>query len=74
MTRYEALVDGVLWQGGKGYTSYSFGNKPTRAQVIAKCGDFQEVTRIRLHRIVTTQTNDVPFAVDTEDAIEQARR
>jgi hypothetical protein len=48
MTQYIATVTGILWEGGKGFTHYGFDHRPTRAEVIAKSGDFSQVTHIRL--------------------------
>lgn len=51
---YKATVRGIIWDGGRGYTSYTFGHLPTRAEVLAKSGDFQLVTGISLKRTTTT--------------------
>lgn len=52
---WTAKVYGVTWAGYKASTEYSFGgHRPTRTQVLAKSGDFQNVTRVELRAVTTT--------------------
>ena len=55
-TEYQASVRGTIWQGGEGCTSYKFDHKPTRAEVMAKAGDFEQVTAITLMQKITKVT------------------
>lgn len=52
--QYTAKVYGITWAGYAASTKYTFYRQPTRAEVMAKAGDFQSVTRIYLTRMVTT--------------------
>lgn len=53
MTRFTAKVYGHTWAGYKGFTEYDFAHQPTRAEVIARAGDFENVTRVELFRTDT---------------------
>lgn len=53
MTRYEVKVSGIIWNGTKAYTHYTFNQHPTRAEVLEQAGDFQQVKRIQVTRIET---------------------
>lgn len=55
---YTATVSGIAWAGYKASTAYGFTHRPTRAEVMARAGDFQQVTRIGLLHTQTTVTRD----------------
>ena len=56
-TSYDVKVSGLAWAGYKASTEYHFDHKPTRAEVLAKAGDFQSVSRIQVtERILTLNT------------------
>jgi len=55
-TKYTAKVSGVIWLGCKASTQYDFPSLPTRADVLAKAGDFQHVTKIQVTATQTTIT------------------
>jgi hypothetical protein len=61
-TSYDVKVAGIIWDGGKGYTTYRFDRQPTRAEVLAKAGDFQKVTRIQVTERVLTLNSRVGLA------------
>jgi hypothetical protein len=52
--RYTAKVNGLAWAGYKASTEYEFPHLPTRADVLARSGDFQHVTRVSVTRTTTT--------------------
>jgi hypothetical protein len=51
---YTAVVNGIAWAGYKASCEYHFSHHPTRAEVIAKSGDFQEVTRVKIIKRTVT--------------------
>ena len=56
-TSYDVKVSGLAWAGYKASTEYHFDHKPTRAEVLAKAGDFQSVSRIQVtERTLTLNT------------------
>lgn len=55
MITFTAKVYGIAWAGYKASTKYVFYHKqPSRAEIKAKAGDFQNVTRIHLIKTTTT--------------------
>jgi len=52
-TKWTAKVWGVVWQGHRASTEYEFNHLPTRADVLARSGDFQHVTRIEATKTQT---------------------
>lgn len=52
--RWTAKVYGVAWAGYRASTEYDFDHQPTRAEVLARAGDFQSVTRVVLILSTTT--------------------
>lgn len=61
-TSYDVKVSGIAWAGYKASTEYHFDHQPTRAEVIAKAGDFQAVTRIQVTERVLTLNSRVGLA------------
>lgn len=52
-TEYRVKVSGIIWDGGKAYTHYVFNQHPSRADVLERAGDFQQIKRIQVTRIET---------------------
>lgn len=61
---FDVKVYGIGWFNSKVSTEYHFDNiQPTREQIAEKCGDFQEVTHMRmLKRTVTIERVKIPKA------------
>lgn len=61
-TSYDVKVSGIAWAGYKASTEYHFQHQPTRAEVLAKAGDFQSVTRIQVTERVLSLNSRVGLA------------
>lgn len=53
-TTYTAKVYGIAWAGYKASTEYTFYSHPTRAEILSRSGDFQDVSRIELTKRTVT--------------------
>ena len=58
-TSYTAEVTGIAWSGHEASTEYKFDHKPTRAEIVARSGDFQQITDVLLTVTHTTTTRVV---------------
>lgn len=52
-TTYKAKVSGVIWQGCRASTFYTFDHQPTTDEVLQRSRDFQTVTKIQVVKTVS---------------------
>ena len=61
-TSYVVKVSGVAWAGYKASTEYHFDHQPTRAEVLARAGDFESVSRIQVTERTLTLNSRIGLA------------